>query len=369
MADETQFLLDTVGLVYSAAHQPEQWEAALAGLSAAACADAAAILFIDHREASVGFASTHRISAHDLERYRSRYVSCDPLSPTLLGHPVGKLTTNDRVITTRSFVRTEYYESYLEPLSFQHLAGGAFRRDSSRIGQTVFMRSNRSATFDAARLDLVERLMPHVDASFRMFERLSRTHSGSQDVRERIESAPDAMLICDRSGRVLVQNNAASGLIARYGGLSIKDGVLGAAYPGDEPRLADGVHRAALDPVSCPAPVSQLHLKDERGGLEVRIQPAAIELWQQTLWTTETTVALLLSPPATRPLGSTATRHLTKRQARVAQLAVTGATVEDMARMLSVSPNTVRFHLKAIYRVLGVGSRVELFEALFSDGP
>ncbi len=56
--------------------------------------------------------------------------------------------------------------------------------------------------------------------------------------------------------------------------------------------------------------------------------------------------------------------RLTRRQREVAELAATGATIEEIARHLGISPHTVRQHLRDAYRLLDVGNRVELARAL-----
>lgn len=51
---------------------------------------------------------------------------------------------------------------------------------------------------------------------------------------------------------------------------------------------------------------------------------------------------------------------LTERQREVAELLVCGATNAEIARHLKVSDETVRSHVKRIYRRLHIASRVEL---------
>jgi DNA-binding CsgD family transcriptional regulator len=59
--------------------------------------------------------------------------------------------------------------------------------------------------------------------------------------------------------------------------------------------------------------------------------------------------------------------RLTSRQREVAELAAVDATVDEIAAHLELSPNTVKSHLKAVYRRLDVHSRIELAEH-FSSG-
>jgi len=55
---------------------------------------------------------------------------------------------------------------------------------------------------------------------------------------------------------------------------------------------------------------------------------------------------------------------LSPRRREVAQYAAAGATSREIAETLGISHHTVRQHLKAVYRLLGVGHRVELAETL-----
>jgi DNA-binding NarL/FixJ family response regulator len=56
--------------------------------------------------------------------------------------------------------------------------------------------------------------------------------------------------------------------------------------------------------------------------------------------------------------------RITPRQREVAEFAAVGATVGEIAAQLGISLNTVRTHLKGVYRTLGVASRVELAYAM-----
>jgi DNA-binding NarL/FixJ family response regulator len=64
-----------------------------------------------------------------------------------------------------------------------------------------------------------------------------------------------------------------------------------------------------------------------------------------------------------RPEGRDEDRSLRPQEARVADLAVTGATVKEIALARYLSPRTVETHLTHVYRKLGVSSRTELRKA------
>ncbi|MCA9579228.1 MAG: helix-turn-helix transcriptional regulator [Polyangiales bacterium] len=51
---------------------------------------------------------------------------------------------------------------------------------------------------------------------------------------------------------------------------------------------------------------------------------------------------------------------MTPRQAEVSEYAASGATVHEIASHLGISAETVRSHLKTVYRNFGVANRLEL---------
>ncbi len=71
-------------------------------------------------------------------------------------------------------------------------------------------------------------------------------------------------------------------------------------------------------------------------------------------------IAYLVSLAPTTPILLSPLTDLTARQREIAEYAAAGATHREIAETLALSPHTVRDHLKAVYRVLDIGSRAEL---------
>jgi DNA-binding NarL/FixJ family response regulator len=73
---------------------------------------------------------------------------------------------------------------------------------------------------------------------------------------------------------------------------------------------------------------------------------------------------VLLEPDRVLVIVKPTIGKLTSRQRQVAEYAAAGATAAEIARCLALSSYTVRQHLKAVYRALHVGNRIELSHAL-----
>jgi DNA-binding CsgD family transcriptional regulator len=72
------------------------------------------------------------------------------------------------------------------------------------------------------------------------------------------------------------------------------------------------------------------------------------------------------TPPV--PVGATLAETLTSRELEILRLAATGVAVEEVARQLCVSPNTVKTHLTHIYAKLGVRGRSDAVRAALHAG-
>lgn len=59
-------------------------------------------------------------------------------------------------------------------------------------------------------------------------------------------------------------------------------------------------------------------------------------------------------------------RLLSPTQLQIARRAAAGATLKEIASALGRSPETIRSHLREVYRRLAVSSRIELAEVLAS---
>jgi DNA-binding CsgD family transcriptional regulator len=169
---------------------------------------------------------------------------------------------------------------------------------------------------------------------------------------------------------------------ALYGEADIGTNAIGTAVAEQRPAVVTGAEHfaAALDAMACAAcPVT------DSAGRFVGVvdltcaardfNPLMLPLAKRTA--AEIGLALGSSLEARRPLPSEpgALRgeaeggiaalvprwsHLTPTQRLVAELAADGLTNRSVAERLFLSPHTVDFHLRQIYRKLGVSSRLEL---------
>ena len=90
---------------------------------------------------------------------------------------------------------------------------------------------------------------------------------------------------------------------------------------------------------------------------------AALERFEAlgaTLWSERARSELRASGETARKRDPSTLDHLTAQEVHIAQLVAEGRTNRDVAGQLFLSPRTIDFHLRNVYRKLGIASRMEL---------
>jgi DNA-binding NarL/FixJ family response regulator len=77
-------------------------------------------------------------------------------------------------------------------------------------------------------------------------------------------------------------------------------------------------------------------------------------------WAARAAAELEASGTTVEPSGPPALAGLTPHELRVASIVASGATNQEIASRLFVTQKTVEYHLRSIYRKLGLRSRSEL---------
>lgn len=227
----------------------------------------------------------------------------------------------DLVTTTDAIRDTEYY-----------------RRVASRFG---FLGQIRLLVFHGRRfVGWIGAFRPEAGPRFRRKDR--------RRLAPLVEPVSSALIAADGLARGDVSDNAY--LLARPDG-TIDHASCGARAWLEKRELLDAVRDAvrAADAGRAPASAFALHGAEARVSRLDATGSLAYLLQLRPLRAIERAI----------PLG--------RRQQEVAELVAAGATVAEAARHIGISAETVRSHLRVVYRRLGARSRVELLRALESN--
>ena len=103
--------------------------------------------------------------------------------------------------------------------------------------------------------------------------------------------------------------------------------------------------------------------------LDRRVQAltGTMQIDVMTGWGVDVIVTLPLDPPA-RPAGDVAGWNLADRELEVLQHLAAGKRNRTIASALGISENTVKFHVRNLFKKLDVGSRTEAIAVAHSQG-
>jgi len=185
-------------------------------------------------------------------------------------------------------------------------------------------------------------------------------------LRAALDSTSSSVLLFDCRGDILYANPPADSLLS----LQTEDELL--VKTEDEVSqplftvLTTAVERVASSGPESPAWRGTLQARDGRVlACEVTRLPQIDSL--------PDTVLVLLqyvgSEPEVRIEAFCSTHNLSPREIEVVQLLIEGLTTVAMAERLSISPHTIRDHLKNLYRKTGAGSRGELLGLISRAAP
>lgn len=354
-----------IGRFYKAADDAAAWPDALAATCRLLKADSGVLFTLDMTRNEVAFVALARTAPAIMETVKRHYRPLDVFSRVYSSAPVHPVTSR--------------YQFQVEgkPLVW-HALGETLARDPASVAVVEFHRHSAETPFEDDARRGFDSLGPHFRQAVHLHRRIAGL-AGQRDAAGRVlDRLPIGVIMLDVRGRALLVNRAARAIIAEGNGLSIDAaGVVRATGHDDAQKLnhliADAIQprntppnltqnlqdRAmAVSRTSSDTPLSLLlvPLPQERSGNGAR-RPAAI------LFVSDPD----LLQPAPRSVLSDL-YGLTSTEAQVLEILTQGRRPEDVAVEFGVSINTVRTHLKNIYRKTETQGQPELMRLVLT-GP
>lgn len=281
---------------------------------------------------------------------------------------VGVLRTGSELIAPRR--RTEFYADWLRP---NDLCDGIFVRLTSGVKPTCFVVAGSAARgeFDSeVRTRLMALLIPHFQRALRIQGELSTMAQQVDQFTEALDTVDRGIAIVTSDSRVAHVNAEAVQILRKDDGLALRsqcivasaatarqrfDGLLHTALHGD----ADGVRSGGS--MSCDRPSGR--------------RPFAVHIVPLRLPGTEVaahgpTAKVVIIDPACRPEpADEALRRLfglTRTEAAVARLVVSGQGLGPIGEQLTLSRDTVKTHLRSIFLKTDTHRQAELVRLLLA---
>lgn len=300
-------------------------------------APSAGIYVLKPHTLAVQGVATYGVSDFFLARYEEIGRDADPVLQEVLKR---KAAVDTRDLMTEQEWRDSYlYREVLHLHSFDYIIQAPVLCDGDVAGVVIF--ATTEAWRGSSRLRQAATAIGRViGAALLSLRRREVAERERDQVRRALDLIDQAVIVTDaRSGR-RHPNRRAGRVLEELRSLGVEH---------FDDLLTAPTHDGTISTVQIP-------VDDSTGvGLTLTVQSIVDEDDPAT-----TISLLLLSHRGTRGLPEIYSRLLSPRENDVAALVVEGLHDQEIAARLSISHHTARQYLKAVYRKLGVGSRVDL---------
>lgn len=366
--------LNLVGLVYDAALDPALWPAFLRALAMALGAHAPTLFSHECPTGQGAVSIALDVDDDHIRKYRDYYAERNVLlrrGGALLAE--GRVRTSHMMCPDRELIASEYYNDYMRPLDLFSGVGATILKDGSRTFNLSVFRPHRFAVCGESEVALVQAILPHLNRALRVHRRIADLQLRERSLEEAFDRLPTAVLLVDRTGRILFANARGVALLAEGDAVGSDRGRLRAGTTGGTAMLRRSIHNAVH--------LADLLDADESPVIRLDRRTSDAPIWAVAIpvrpgedasgWAVPAVALFLHDAGARRPTGHAllaAAYGLTQAEARLADLLAAGCTLAEAAQTLGTTTHTVRTQVKAIFGKTGVRRQGDL-QRLLHLGP
>lgn len=360
-----QEVLDIVGDIYEAAHQPGHWDHVLKKITTQLNAKSAGLFLADYQTntyhilASIGLPQLGKMS------YRFGLGKYDHAYAVMLEQEVGQcqqIVDKDNIKTTNPL----YYRLLLKPNNVGYVSGmNIFKDDNLHVGLGIH-RSMQSNQFADNELTFLTNLYPHFRRSLTIYRKLQTLERAYDNIRSAMSELIMGVLIIDQTRKVHYMNPAAASIIQFHPAIGLEN----------EKFLGNGSEQSAkldaildqcfaMDPHQIDSSKLSLTLDHENADTPLNLLIGTLKEMQEARGATnEKCVVLYLTNPETSVTISSDRlsdfHGLSSAEVRLTIALVNGLSLQEYAEKQKLSVRTARSQLKSIFDKTGVNRQQDL---------
>lgn len=298
--------------------------------------------------------------------YEAYYGALDPRRELVQRAPAGALVACQDHITDRDVDRSEFYQDFQLPTSgHRYLMGTRLPRPGGSETLLGLLRNKGRKPYTDADRKTAASLIPHLHRAIDLWQDAKDLHRDAALGTELMEQLGLAVFALEKEGRVVFSNKAGEALLSAGTALRLRHGRLAAPHAPDNDALLAAILRVARSRRG-----ESLALRNATGATHDLFMSIA-GFPGQTLTTFGSASVLVTArtrgnaPPVTaRQLHQAF--GLTPAEASVAEALMEGTSPEDYANTKGVSPNTVRYQVRAVLAKTNSRSQVKAVSTMLS---
>lgn len=304
-----------------------------------------------------------------LHTYWKEYFPRDEYLPRVAFLPEGEMMTCDDLFPDRTRETSPVYNEILNEAEMQD---GLIIRLQAQADSGIWCAMGDSLErggWSSGQVETVRRLAPHLSQFVRVRQLLSDAGALTTSLTELLDHNHYGVLCLDRQGRILEANDHAADLLERGTALRDEGGFLRARVLAQDARLRTLLAQA-LPPFGSPATGGAMRIPNTGGGSPVVVHVNPVGDRHPHMRTRQVAALVLIVDPSSGlriDLGLVAASlGLTPAESQVAVELAQGHSVVEIAVRTGRSEGTIRWHVKRIFRKLGITRQAELVRRVLS---
>jgi DNA-binding CsgD family transcriptional regulator/PAS domain-containing protein len=371
----TDQLSGTLEKIYAAAADPALWEEVLSAI--ADFGDSAgAVLHIMPKvdgaaiRSYLGAGAREAYAPDNVELWLRDYAALCPRLMAGARWPDRDFIVDQMILSEAEMDRDPVYQWYGEH-GLRYFVGSMLPEMDTMRAAWSLQRTRAEGHAQQPQIEAFLIIKRHLSHALQLAAKLGTLEQQCRFGMRLLDALPYAVFALDGSGRIVFMNTLADHLVEHGDGLLAEGTHLACRLPGQQPLLDRLVATALVaDPGSVRGGWVRIHRASGRRPYLALVSHLAggeelIDEFRPRL------LVIVTDPDRSTVPDEQALRDLyglTEAEARVAAQLAAGHSVQSAAAVLRQSPETLRFHLKHIFRKLGVSRQQDLVRILTEIG-
>ena len=379
MQDMQQAVLNLIPLIYQAAGDDEAWRNVITAICQTVGADQG--LFVHHNSSirQTNLECCINLEERYAQEYDAYYQYINPyisIHPSLLPNP-GTLGLLADLIPDKEVEKGEFFNDHVSPQGLT--VRNAIRITLQKTGQVhstiaLHYAKDKRHLDPASRLRFCELILPHLQTALQLHTKISHIDARLDRLSRVVDTVLQGVVLLDISGQVLEINDAARVMLERADGLHLRNHELHTMLPGEDTalyRLINGICKTIQGEAITHGRSFPVLRPSGKRPFELLIAPA----YEQTNINSKRDNAIVIfihDPDATSESREKLIRHrynLTVSETKVTIMLVQGYTGKEIADAMKISRETLKSHLKHIFKKTNTHRQSELISVVMRSFP
>jgi DNA-binding CsgD family transcriptional regulator len=347
-----------IATIYDTIFDPVLWTSVLVDISGVLHAHAASIHVFNPVAGRTSLHFDYNSDPYYLELANTRYATMNPVGAAVLLGKVDQPMGLFDLISEEELVGTRWHREWMVPQRYHDMLGVILARKPHEVSALSTVRLLDQPRFSPEDRQFLARIAPHARRAVTITGLLEQQAVERSTFAEVMDQLSTAILLVDRTGRVVRANAAAEDMLARPGAVNMRGAMLEF-----RPAIANSALRTALAQIS-PEP-RFIPLRSQNGAtITAAILPVEVvgDLFAVFVRTEEAELPSM--PQILRDIFG-----LTPRELAVLLPLLEGRELDEIATLLGIAQTTAKSHLSQLFAKTDTTRQADLIQRVLKAMP